>query len=131
VVLICYEAIFPGMVPRGEGRPGWIVMVTNDAWFGGGAGPAQHYAMARYRAIEEGLPVARAASGGTSAIVDAHGREVASARSGARFAEAQLPPALAQTVWVRWGTILLLALIVMVVGLRFLPSGRRPGGQRS
>jgi apolipoprotein N-acyltransferase len=131
VVLICYEAIFPGMVPRGEGRPGWIVMVTNDAWFGGGAGPAQHYAMARYRAIEEGLPVARAASGGTSAIVDAYGREVASARSGARFAEAQLPPALAQTVWVRWGTILLLALIVMVVGLRFLPSGRRPGGQRS
>ena len=59
VVLICYEAIFPDMIPRGDGRPGWIVMVTNDAWFGGGSGPYQHYAMARYRAIEEGLPVAR------------------------------------------------------------------------
>jgi apolipoprotein N-acyltransferase len=63
IVLICYEAIFPGMTPHGDERPGWIVMVTNDAWFGGGSGPYQHYAMARYRAIEEGLPVARAASG--------------------------------------------------------------------
>ncbi|MGQ0531840.1 MAG: apolipoprotein N-acyltransferase [Caulobacteraceae bacterium] len=131
VVLICYEAIFPGMTPHGEDRPGWIVMVTNDAWFGGGSGPAQHYAMARYRAIEEGLPVARAASGGVSAIVDAYGREVASTRGRALFAEAQLPPAVAETIWVRWGTMLLLALLVLVLGLRFLPSGRRLGGQRS
>jgi apolipoprotein N-acyltransferase len=94
VVLICYEAIFPGMIPHGDARPGWIVMVTNDAWFGGGSGPYQHYAMARYRAIEEGLPVARAASGGTSAIVDAYGREVAATTLRTEYAEAQLPPAL-------------------------------------
>jgi apolipoprotein N-acyltransferase len=130
VVLICYEAIFPGMLPHGEGRPGWIVMVTNDAWFGGGSGPAQHYAMARYRAIEEGLPVARAASGGVSAVVDAYGREAASTRGRSLFAESQLPPALAETAWVRWGTMLLLGLLILVGGLRFLPSGRRPGGQK-
>jgi apolipoprotein N-acyltransferase len=129
VVLICYEAIFPGMVPRGEGRPGWIAMVTNDAWFGGGSGPYQHYAMARYRAIEEGLPVARAASGGISAIVDAYGQEVASTSEGALYAEAQLPSALAETPWARWGALILLGLLAMVLGLRLAPSGKRPGGQ--
>lgn len=129
VVLICYEAIFPGMVPHGDERPGWIIMVTNDAWFGGGSGPYQHYAMARYRAIEEGLPVARAASGGVSAIVDAYGREVRSTNGRVLYAEAQLPPALAETTWAKWGSILLVILLVIVLGLRFLPSGQRgPGG---
>ncbi|MGD9968506.1 MAG: apolipoprotein N-acyltransferase [Hyphomonadaceae bacterium] len=128
VVLICYEAIFPGMIPHGDERPGWIVMVTNDAWFGGGSGPYQHYAMARYRAIEEGLPVARAASGGVSAIVDSFGRELQSSGE-TLFAEAQLPPALPETPWVHWGSILLAALFVLILGLRFLPAGRQePGG---
>lgn len=129
VVLICYEAIFPGLVPHGDGRPGWIVMVTNDAWFGGGSGPYQHYAMARYRAIEEGLPVARAASGGISAIVDAYGREVSSTNARVEYAEAQLPPALAPTIWAQWGSILIVVLFVFIATLRFIPAGRRgPGG---
>ncbi len=127
-VLICYEAIFPGMTPRGDGRPGWIVMVTNDAWFGGGSGPYQHYAMARYRAIEEGLPIARAASGGISAIVDAYGREVAATSARAPYAEAQLPPALPETPFAQWGSILLAVFFVLVAGLRFIPSGRRGSG---
>lgn len=122
VVLICYEAIFPGMVPRGDERPGWIVSVTNDAWFGEGTGPWQHYAMARYRAIEEGLPMARAASGGVSAIVDAYGREVESTQGRALFAEAQLPPALVETVLARWGNILLPLLLAIVAALRFFPA---------
>ena len=127
VVLICYEAIFPGMVPRGEDRPGWIVMVTNDAWFGGGSGPYQHYAMARYRAIEEGLPVARAASGGISAIVDSYGRTARSTSAGVLFAEAQIPPALVETVFAKWGHMLLPILLVFLVGVRFLPSRGRRG----
>ncbi len=124
VVLICYEAIFPGMVPRGEGRPGWIVSVTNDAWFGHGTGPWQHYAMARYRSIEEGLPMARAASGGISAIVDSFGREVSSTQGRNLYAEAQLPPALVETTLARWGNILIPALLVFVAMLRFFPLGR-------
>ncbi|MGH6949933.1 MAG: apolipoprotein N-acyltransferase, partial [Vitreimonas sp.] len=122
IVLICYEAIFPGFVPRGEARPGWIVSVTNDAWFGHGTGPWQHYAMARYRAIEEGLPMARAASGGVSAIVDSYGQEVAATQARAMYAEAQLPRALAETVLVRWGHILLPLLLVIVAALRFFPA---------
>jgi len=127
IVLICYEAIFPGMIPRGEERPGWIVSVTNDAWFGHGTGPWQHYAMARYRAIEEGLPMARAASGGISAIIDPYGREVRSTHGRSLFVEAQLPPALQETTLARWGIFLLPALLALIAAMRFFPAGRLPG----
>ena len=128
VVLICYEAIFPGMVPRGAERPGWIINVTNDAWFGDGTGPRQHYAMARYRAIEEGLPMARAASGGVSAIIDAYGREVRATDRPGGYAEAQLPPALGETALGRWGFLLIPGLILVIAGLRFMPSKRSAKG---
>ncbi len=80
--LICYEIIFPGdVVPPGE-RPGWIVNVTNDGWFGISSGPYQHFQQARVRAIEEGLPLVRAANTGISAVVDPVGRVVNSLRLG-------------------------------------------------
>jgi len=130
VVLICYEAIFPGMVPRGDQRPGWIVSVTNDAWFGHGTGPHQHFAMARYRSIEEGLPMARAASGGISGIIDSFGRVVRSTQGRALATEAQLPPALQQTALAQWGNLLLLALVFLIAGLRFAPAGSPGTGRR-
>lgn len=120
VVLICYEAIFPDLIPRGAERPGWIVSVTNDAWFGQGTGPWQHYAMARYRAIEEGLPLARAASGGVSAIVDPYGRAIREARGDVHFAEAQLPPAISETPYARWGNLCVALLLVIIASLRLL-----------
>jgi apolipoprotein N-acyltransferase len=75
--LICYEAIFPGEVlpqEKGAPRPGLLLNVTDDGWFGLTAGPYQHFAQARLRAIEEGLPMARAANTGISAIIDPYGR---------------------------------------------------------
>lgn len=124
IVLICYEAIFPGMIPRGDERPGWIINVTNDAWFGGGAGPRQHYAMARYRSIEEGLPMARAASGGVSAIIDAYGRAVRATDRPGGYAEAQLPPALGETSLGRWGFLLLPGLIIGIAALGLVAPRR-------
>lgn len=72
--LICYEGIFPHQIVAPGPRPDWIVVVTNDGWFGRFNGPQQHLAQARIRAIEQGLPVVRAAATGISAIIDSRGR---------------------------------------------------------
>src|SRR6185312_11063516 len=75
--LICYEAIFPSGVDTPDARPGWMVNVTNDGWFGLTTGPHQHLQQARLRTIEQGLPLVRAANTGISAVIDPVGRIVA------------------------------------------------------
>lgn len=120
--LICYEAIFPGAaVPRGE-RPGWLVNLTNDGWFGISSGPYQHFQQARATAIAEGLPMVRAANTGISAVIDPVGRIVKSLPLGAEgVLDAGLPRAIAPTVYARFGDDALI--IFLVVSL--LAIGRR------
>ena len=76
-VTICYEVIFPDQVRRyvKEGAD-FLVNITNDAWFGRSAAPAQHLAMAALRAAENHRYLIRAANTGISAIVDPRGRIV-------------------------------------------------------
>jgi apolipoprotein N-acyltransferase len=110
---ICYEAIFPGAVVAPGPRPGLILNVTNDAWFGNTPGPHQHLAQARLRAVEEGLPLVRAANTGISAVVDAHGRVRAALPLGVEgVLDSPLPSAVAPPLFVRYGTALVIALIL-------------------
>jgi apolipoprotein N-acyltransferase len=104
--LICYEAIFPDDVVARDDRPGWIVNLTNDGWFGISTGPYQHLQQARLRAIEEGLPVVRAANTGVSAVIDPLGRIVALLGLGIEgVLDAKLPTAIPPTVYARVGDI--------------------------
>ncbi len=76
--LICYEAIFPQAAIDSAHRPAWLLNITNDGWFGASTGPRQHFAMVRARAVEQGLPLVRAANTGISGIIDPYGRVIAS-----------------------------------------------------
>jgi apolipoprotein N-acyltransferase len=127
--LICYEAIFPGNVAERDDRPGWIVNLTNDGWFGMSTGPYQHLQQARMRAIEEGLPVVRAANTGISAVIDPMGRMVAQLGLGIEgVLDASLPAASAQTVYARFGNISAAILVTMAL---ILVLRRRLSRQKS
>lgn len=102
--LICYEAVFSRHLVAGPDRPGWLLQVTNDGWFGNLSGPWQHLAQARLRSIESGLPLMRAANTGISAVIDARGglRATLGLNLSGRI-DAALPAALPPTPWSRWG----------------------------
>ncbi len=102
--LICYEAIFGDeLMPKGP-RPGWIVNVTNDGWFGISSGPYQHLQQARLRAIEQGLPLVRAANTGISAVIDPLGRIIGALPLGSEgVLDSPLPRAIAAPVYARVG----------------------------
>lgn len=122
--LICYEIIFPGSVVDEGDRPEWIVTVTNDGWFGISAGPYQHFAQARFRAVEEGLPVIRAANTGVSGIINGQGQVLRTIKLGITgVIDAPLPPAQAPTVYALLGDLPLFILL-MAIAL-FLIYGQR------
>ncbi len=119
--LICYEILFPGEVTPAK-RPAWFVNVTDDSWFGpaSSTGPYQHFLAARVRAIEEGIPVVRAANTGISAVIDPLGRVTAALgidKPG--ILDAALPQVRPPTLFARvghWPFAVLLA-ICLLLGL--------------
>jgi apolipoprotein N-acyltransferase len=115
--LICYEILFPSAV-IGEERPQWLVNVTDDSWFGPWAGPQQHLLAARVRAIEEGVPVVRAANTGISAVIDPLGRILVSLGLGRTGAiDFGLPRALARPAYAVYGDAAFLLLLAASAGL--------------
>ena len=125
--LICYEALFPGLSGTVGARPAWLLNISNDAWFGATSGPWQHLNIAGYRAIESGLPIARATPTGVSTMIDAFGRPGTRLGLGQMgVIDAQLPPALPQTLYGRWGDI---GLMLMILGSLLLELALRLRGK--
>lgn len=123
--LICYEIIFGGETVDPGYRPRWLLNISNDAWFAG-AGAEMHLAQARLRAIEEGLPVARATPTGISAVIDPRGRVLAAmARDKAGVILARLPAPLPPTFYSRIGNAVPLGLAVSLLGITLAWKLRR------
>ena len=113
--LICYEGIFPGEVARRDDRPDWLVNATNDAWYGRTSGPHQHFEIVRMRAIEEGLPLVRAANTGISAVIDPLGRITALKKLGETgVLDAPLPAALPPTIYSKVGDTLFFLMLALL-----------------
>lgn len=125
--LICYEVIFPGQVVDRKDRPQWLLNVTNDGWYGVSSGPYQHFASARLRAVEEGLPLVRVANTGISGVIDGYGRVVAKLGLATKgILDSDLPRALGPTLYGRLGNWIVGLLVLMIAGAGFLmtPSHR-------
>jgi apolipoprotein N-acyltransferase len=124
--MICYEAIFPRAAVDRSDRPDMLVNVTNDAWFGDTPGPYQHLAQARVRAIEEGLPLLRAANTGISAVIDPYGRVAAELPLGAAgVLDAVLPVRLPPTFYGRHGPFIVAGLYIFLALTAFAGLRRR------
>ena len=120
--LICYEVIFPGKVALLNDRPAWLLNLTNDAWFGQTAGPHQHFASAILRAVEEGLPLVRAANTGISGIVDPYGRVVSRLEIGTRgVIDSPLPsPVQNLTLFAQFGNKIPILVIFLMLLVAFV-----------
>ena len=125
--LICYEAIFPRAIIQGDARPGFLLNVTNDGWFGNTTGPRQHLHQARVRAVEEGLPLMRVANNGISAVVDGRGRvrhrldmDVIG------VIDARVPPAMAPTLYGRFGDLFFA--LMLICGVLIVLAAQRLRG---
>lgn len=123
--LICYEAVFP-QDARAATHPDLMIQITNDAWFGERIGPYQHLAQARMRALEQGVPLARSANTGVSALIDPKGRILAQLPLGeAGYVDADLPGALPAPLYARSGDLPWLFLMVFVLGALLWRKNRR------
>jgi apolipoprotein N-acyltransferase len=120
--LICYEVVFPGrVVAEGGDRPEWLLNLTNDAWYGRSSGPYQHFAISRMRAVEEGLPMVRAANTGISAVIDSHGRVLAQLELGRTGTiDSPLPKSLSSTIYATYGDVLYWAFCFSILCLSVL-----------
>lgn len=122
--MICYEAIFPGETgTNSTQRPGVLVVVTNDGWFGNSTGPPQHFHQARIRAVEQGLSVLRAANNGISATIDPEGRVLASLGLNARGSiDSSVLEARARPIYALYGdaifAVLILSFGIVLIFLR-------------
>ena len=119
-VLICYEAIYPHLARElVQAGAQWLVNISNDSWFEAGAGPEQHYQMARFRAVENRVSLVRVTNSGVSGVIDPSGRELIRLRERTATAESvTVPIGGAGSFYTHYGDVFaLLCIVVSAVGL--------------
>lgn len=126
--LICYEIIFSGSLWSGEDRPGFIVNLTNDAWFGNTPGPYQHLRQSVLRAVEEGLPLIRVANNGISGVYDSYGRNLESLQlNETGVIDSLLPVSNAKTLFAQYGQKIFMGIVIGFLIIALFPVHRRRG----
>jgi apolipoprotein N-acyltransferase len=126
--LICYEGIFPAAVVQRPERPGLIVNITNDGWFGNTTGPRQHLHQSRVRAVEEGVPLLRVANNGISAVVDSRGRLLHSLGMNVRGTiDSTLPPPRSPPLYTRLGDGAFILTSLAFLAFALVLGTRKPG----
>ncbi|MBM3468411.1 MAG: apolipoprotein N-acyltransferase [Alphaproteobacteria bacterium] len=125
--LICYEAIFPHAVVDEKNRPFWMLNITNDAWYGHSAGPYQHLQIVRVRAIEEGMPLIRAANNGISAVIDSYGRILYRLElDEIGFIDFSLPKRLEYvTLYAQWGELIFVSMVLVLLIMAYTYRSRQ------
>ncbi|NBV06154.1 MAG: apolipoprotein N-acyltransferase [Proteobacteria bacterium] len=114
--LLCYEVIFSDEIINQQDRPDLLVNLTNDSWFGNSSGPYQHFDMARMRAVEYGIPLARVASTGITAFFDPFGRVVNQINLNQEgIIDVELVKKLEPTIYSRYYCATLLLLVSLLV----------------
>ncbi len=127
IALICYEAIFSGDLGADHTQAGFILNVSNDEWFDGSIGPAQHAHHALLRAVETGLPLLRSTNSGVTFAADPLGRVTAQLAPGQPgFVDVVPANPIAPTVFDRFGNWPVLALLALGALLALFTRTRRP-----
>ena len=120
--LICYESIFAQEVRVDNTNVDVIINITNDSWYGNSSGPYQHFEISKIRAVENGLPMIRAANNGISAIIDPLGRIIGKIElDKVEILDGYMPLKLAtSTFYSKWGNIALLICVLFVLIIEFI-----------
>ncbi len=116
--IICFEAVFPALVRKFVRKGSQLVVnLTNDEWYGDSAAPYQHFAMARWRAIENRRYLLRAANSGISAIVEPTGRvQISTEILQEAVCEGRFAFLEHKTFYTRYGDVFIFACAIIVVG---------------
>ena len=130
--MICYETIFPRHVRRAGERADYLLQITNDAWFGTFSGPFQHLQQARFRAVEQGLPLVRSANTGVSAVIGPDGRILESLPLGeSGFIDVPLPAPRPATIYARTGDLPVVLLLLIGLAAIFFAGRAMPLSSRA
>ena len=118
--LICYESVFPNFVRKSiKKETELIINISNDAWFGEGIGPKQHFTHSRFRSIEHGISLVRSANRGISALVNPIGQVDHIVKSDhIAYLDVRVPKKLNQTAYTKYGDsfVYFLIVIFLVIG---------------